>query len=186
MRGSVGNFIAARRVYWQKIVYEKEINLKRTHCRAFCAGLFITVLAAACAPGTTIPLVPSATSSLQPATTQAATAEPEPISTSRPTPTSLPTSAPTVSVTASPTTASPAYIPYLDDRSGAAAVLESLFNAINLHQIVRAYSYWDDTPERLRFDQFQAGYQETASVQVVFGPIGSRVRARAAFMLQCP
>ncbi len=83
-----------------------------------------------------------------------------------------PTSGPTASITAVPTIPGPAYPPYLDDRSDAAAVINSLFNAINLHQDVRAYSYWDDTPQRASFDQFKAGYQDTASVQVILGSIG--------------
>ncbi len=82
-----------------------------------------------------------------------------------------PTQVPTISATALPTTAGSDYIPYLDDRSDAAAVIQSLFNAINLHQSVRAYSYWDDTPQRPDFQQFQAGYQDTAAVTVTLGTI---------------
>ncbi len=78
---------------------------------------------------------------------------------------------PTTEPTTSPTTSSSAPIPYIDDRSDAAALITSLYNAINQHQYARAYSYWEDSPQRLSFDQFQAGYQDTAHVQVTLGAI---------------
>ncbi len=105
---------------------------------------------------------PSPTASLPAAASPTAAATPAPAAT--------PLS--TVTVTALSTIASPGNLPYLDDRSDARAVLNSLFNAINQHQYARAYSYWDESPARLPFDQFEAGYQDTASVQFVVGPIG--------------
>lgn len=59
---------------------------------------------------------------------------------------------------------------YLDDRSTAEGVILSMFNAINRHEYVRAYSYWKDTAENLpSYDQFEQGYADTASVQVSYG-----------------
>jgi len=52
------------------------------------------------------------------------------------------------------------------------ALLQSLVNALNRHEYVRAYSYWED-PETsgnaLSFEQFQAGYAQTAAVQIQIG-----------------
>lgn len=134
--------------------------------------LLTTVAVSACTSTATTPISqPPATSTLQPAA-----AELPPTSTVAPEPTITATLAPTVepapTATPLPTITSPDYIPYLDDRSEAVAVIQSLFNAINLHQYVRAYAYWDDTPERLPFEQFEAGYQDTVSVQADFGVIG--------------
>jgi hypothetical protein len=67
---------------------------------------------------------------------------------------------------------------YLDDRSDPAAVLRSMFNAINLHQYARAYSYWEITsstkPADLpTYDAFKSGYAATQSVQLATGTITS-------------
>jgi hypothetical protein len=60
---------------------------------------------------------------------------------------------------------------YLDDRSDAVLVLRSLFNAINSHEYLRAYSYWQDTTQLPSFDQFQKGYENTASVDLTTGTV---------------
>lgn len=62
---------------------------------------------------------------------------------------------------------------YLDDRSDAILVLRSLFNAINRHEYLRAYSYWQDTTQLPSFDQFQKGYENTASVDLTTGTVAS-------------
>ena len=133
-----------------------------------CAGLLIASVATACTSSAAAPLAQLAPPTLQATVTKAR--ESSPTATATPPPPSSPTSVPTVIVTVLPTTTSPESSSYLDDRSDAAAVLQSLFNAINQHQFARAYSYWDDTPQRLPFDQFAAGYQDVASVQVIYGP----------------
>ncbi|QOL82493.1 hypothetical protein [Pseudooceanicola spongiae] len=57
---------------------------------------------------------------------------------------------------------------YLDDRSSPSAVVESLYNAINSQQYLRAYSYFD--PDRIGdYDSFKAGYAETQSVTLRLG-----------------
>ncbi len=68
---------------------------------------------------------------------------------------------------------------YLDDRSSAVQVLRSLFNAINRKEYVRAYSYWQNVGQTgvPAFSQFQAGYQDTDSVQASFGTPGEDVGA---------
>jgi hypothetical protein len=62
---------------------------------------------------------------------------------------------------------------YLDDRSDAVLVLRSLFNAINRHEYLRAYSYWQDKTQVPSFDQFQKGYENTASVDLFTGKVAS-------------
>ena len=58
---------------------------------------------------------------------------------------------------------------YLDDRTGPIEVLSSLFNAVNRHEYVRAYAYWEANSTVGPFAQFQTGYADTASVALTFG-----------------
>ncbi len=67
---------------------------------------------------------------------------------------------------------------YLDDRSSATEVVHSFYNAINMQQYARAYSYWEPgSPNVPPFDQFQQGYATTTHVDVTFGTVGSGVAA---------
>lgn len=59
---------------------------------------------------------------------------------------------------------------YLDNRSSAADLVRSLYNAINLHEYARAYDYFS-TPPAKDFAAFQAGYDHTARVDVLTGEI---------------
>jgi hypothetical protein len=70
---------------------------------------------------------------------------------------------------------------YIDDRSSPAAVLRSLFNAINRHEYARAYGYWDEGSEVLPFDEFEAGYAETDTVAIQTGLITSDAGAGNLF-----
>jgi hypothetical protein len=58
---------------------------------------------------------------------------------------------------------------YVDDRSTAESTLRSLFNSVNRHEYVRAYSYWNDVPDRQPYSQFEQGYVNTLSVQLTAG-----------------
>src|SRR5260370_11950290 len=61
---------------------------------------------------------------------------------------------------------------YLDDRSDAVQVLRSLFNAVNRHEYVRAYSYWKpNASQLLPFATFQQGYMATQSVVINTGQV---------------
>jgi hypothetical protein len=67
---------------------------------------------------------------------------------------------------------------YLDDRSDGIQVLRSLFNAVNRHEYVRAYSYWQpDAPQLPPFAQFEQGYQDTQETGVVAGDVQTDVGA---------
>lgn len=66
--------------------------------------------------------------------------------------------------------------PYYDDRSTAAAAIESLYNAINREEYLRAWSYFehDDAlsgeAQVANFEEFAAGYEDTETVQLLVGP----------------
>lgn len=63
--------------------------------------------------------------------------------------------------------------PYYDDRSTAAAVIESLYNAISRSEYLRAWSYFthdDGNDLQADFKAFASGYENTESVQLVVGP----------------
>jgi Protein of unknown function (DUF1176) len=58
---------------------------------------------------------------------------------------------------------------YLDDRSDAAAIVKSFYNAINRREFSRAWSYFGETKPSADFESFAAGYEGTKSVRVVTG-----------------
>ena len=61
---------------------------------------------------------------------------------------------------------------YIDNRTGPVEVLQSLYNAINRHEVVRAYSYWKSTAQNLpSLDQFEQGYSTTQRVTLTTGPV---------------
>ena len=74
-------------------------------------------------------------------------------------------------VTALPAFAAPPA--YLDDRSTAAALVRSFYNAINRHEYARAYSYFDAKGAPQPYGPFAAGYADTASVAVATGVASS-------------
>ena len=81
--------------------------------------------------------------------------------------------APTQTATAGPTQ-NGSQPPFIDNRSSAADLMTSFASALNLHQYVRAYSYWTPGSAQLQpFAQFMAGYANTQSVQLTLGNITS-------------
>ena len=94
---------------------------------------------------------------------------------------------PTVEASATPTvesTLAPGALPdigestYLDDRSTPAALILSYFNAINLKEYLRAYSY---TNGDVTLSGLTDGYKDTQSVNVVFGPISQEGAAGSTY-----
>lgn len=65
-----------------------------------------------------------------------------------------------------PALAAPAY---MDDRSSPDTVIASFYNAVNLKQYARAWSYYEDGEGVPKFDAFVAGYENTASVKLTMG-----------------
>lgn len=66
---------------------------------------------------------------------------------------------------------------YLDDRSTGAAVIASLYNAINFKQYARAYSYWQSMENAPSFADFQQGYEGVEEVQLRLGTVSSSAGA---------
>ncbi|WP_315919685.1 DUF1176 domain-containing protein [Mesorhizobium sp. SP-1A] len=60
-------------------------------------------------------------------------------------------------------------IPYLDDRSDPAALVRSLYNAIDRQEYARAWEYFGETKPAKDFDSFAKGYEGTAKVDVATG-----------------
>ncbi|KQZ78261.1 hypothetical protein ASD64_13045 [Mesorhizobium sp. Root157] len=71
--------------------------------------------------------------------------------------------------------------PYFDDRSNAADVVQSLYNAINRHEYARAWDYFGDTKPAEDFETFTKGYDGTASVEVETGSVGEEGAAGSIF-----
>jgi hypothetical protein len=115
-------------------------------------------------------LVPTITIAPKPSPSAVATAAPTAVPTVAPTVTAAAASAIVLDVSAQK---------YIDDRSTAIGLLASLFNAINRHEYVRAYSYWEPegSIKGTTLDVFQNGYSKTASVQLAVGPMTEGVAA---------
>ncbi|MRS03029.1 hypothetical protein EG832_07375, partial [bacterium] len=62
---------------------------------------------------------------------------------------------------------------YIDNRSGAVEVVNSLFNAINRKEYVRAYSYWQDVAAVGSYTDYAAGFANTSLISANFGTITS-------------
>ena len=58
---------------------------------------------------------------------------------------------------------------YLDDRSTPVSLIQSLYNAINRHEYLRAWSYFSNEPGRPDFAAFQKGYETTGGVKLKLG-----------------
>ena len=102
------------------------------------------------------------------------------------TPTSTPTPAGDVTpdpATATPTAEDASSQTYLDDRSDAYALMTSFVNALNRHEYLRAYSYWEPNAKQLApFYQFEQGYANTGSVQLTLGQAREGVAAGNMYM----
>jgi hypothetical protein len=102
-------------------------------------------------------------------TTATTTVTPVPSNTPVPTSTNTLTLVPTSTMAPVPVPASGNYI---DDRSTPSQVIVSFYNAISRREYSRAYDYWADPSTSLgNFTTWANGYNNTASVDLVFGPI---------------
>ena len=71
--------------------------------------------------------------------------------------------------------------PYLDDRSDLASIIRSYYNAVTRHEYARAWSYFGDTKPVADYPTFVAGYADTASVDVLLGPVTTEGAAGSTF-----
>jgi hypothetical protein len=75
---------------------------------------------------------------------------------------------------------------YIDNRSGAIEVISSYINALNRHEYVRAYSYWQNPATTVgNYDNYAAGFNDTGSVTATFGTVSSDAGA-GQFHYQIP
>ena len=58
---------------------------------------------------------------------------------------------------------------YLDDRSTAAALIRSFYNAVNRHEYARAYTYFGPNGGPKPYEIFAQGYADTQFVTVATG-----------------
>jgi hypothetical protein len=70
---------------------------------------------------------------------------------------------------------------YVDDRSTAVAVIQSFYNAIDRKEYARAWSYYQDGQGVAKFDAFQQGYANTASVTIAFGTVDQEGAAGSTY-----
>jgi len=69
---------------------------------------------------------------------------------------------------------------YVDDRSDAAALVHSLYNAVNRKEYARAWSYFAQPPAA-SLEQYAAGYADTESVEVLTGTPGEEGAAGSIY-----
>jgi hypothetical protein len=71
--------------------------------------------------------------------------------------------------------------PYLDDRSDPAAIVRSLYNAVSRHEYARAWSYFGETKPVADYQAFVAGSADTASVELLTGPVTTEGAAGSVY-----
>lgn len=71
--------------------------------------------------------------------------------------------------------------PYLDDRSDAAALVRSFYNAINRQEYSRAWDYFDEMKPARDFNSFVSGFEETSEVEVETGEAGAEGAAGSTY-----
>ena len=62
---------------------------------------------------------------------------------------------------------------YIDDRSSAAAIVNSLYNAVNRKEYARAWDYFGDEKPARDVEAFAKGYENTTQVNVKTGNVAS-------------
>ena len=157
--------------------------------RTVYASLVVCLLmlvVSACVPGqpTPVPVQPG-TSTPVPAATEAEsplppTAEQPTSPPAEPSPTQPPPTEPPPTEALSPTeppaptplpppTVEVEMVPFYEDRSDPVSLLASYVNAINRAEYARAWDYWETRPNA-SFEDFQAGYADTAFVLLAVHP----------------
>ncbi len=70
---------------------------------------------------------------------------------------------------------------YIDDRSSAASLIQSFYNAINRQEYARAWDYFGDQKPAKDLDAFAKGYEGTQQVNVITGSVASEGAAGSTF-----
>lgn len=71
--------------------------------------------------------------------------------------------------------------PYLDDRSSAAAIVNSFYNAVNRKEYARAWDYFGDQKPSKDIGTFAKGYENTTQVDVATGNVATEGAAGSTF-----
>jgi hypothetical protein len=75
---------------------------------------------------------------------------------------------------------------YIDDRSSGTQLIRSYFNAVDRREYARAYSYWEPGAAASQlppFEEFAAGYADTAHADIVLGDVQTDVGAGQLYYL---
>ncbi|WP_104662405.1 hypothetical protein [Ensifer adhaerens] len=72
-------------------------------------------------------------------------------------------------------------VAYVDDRSDGAALVRSLYNAVNRKEYARAYGYFGDKKPVGGFKSFTSGYERTVSVEVKVGKVKTEAGAGSIY-----
>jgi hypothetical protein len=72
-------------------------------------------------------------------------------------------------------------MPYVDDRSNAAAIVNSFYNAVNRKEYARAWDYFGDQKPAKDIAAFAKGYENTNEVSVTAGNVASEGAAGSTF-----
>ncbi len=70
---------------------------------------------------------------------------------------------------------------YRDDRSTGAALIGSLYNAVDRHELLRAWSYFGEAADRPSFADFAKGYESTDHVRFKLGKVTEEGAAGSLF-----
>ncbi len=70
---------------------------------------------------------------------------------------------------------------YRDDRSTGALLIHSLYNAINRHEFLRAWSYFGEAANPPSFTEFAKGYEKTDHVRLKLGKVREEGAAGSTF-----
>ncbi len=70
---------------------------------------------------------------------------------------------------------------YIDDRSSATALVNSLYNAVNRHEYARAWDYFGETKPSADFNSFAAGYEAIERIEIMTGNVASEGAAGSTF-----
>lgn len=71
--------------------------------------------------------------------------------------------------------------PYMDDRSDAAALVRSFYNAINRQEYARAWDYFGESKPAKDFNSFSTGFEQTSEVEVQTGEAGTEGAAGSTY-----
>ncbi|KSV69561.1 hypothetical protein [Sinorhizobium sp. Sb3] len=72
-------------------------------------------------------------------------------------------------------------VAYVDDRSDGAALVRSLYSAINRKEYARAYGYFGESKPAGGFKSFTRGYDRTMSVEVKIGKVKTEAGAGSIY-----